>query len=136
MILRYARVIFPKPLGLAPWRINVIWFILFQIYQNLKKIQRVLHNPCIILLCEQFLSHWYRNTKNSSAADVISCLILKFNCFWNCKIEELLFSFESAVIYYCLTRLTAQIIKNIAFFSKSTSQHHGCKFKSMKYYCL
>jgi hypothetical protein len=53
---KVCRVIFPKPLGLGPVTYNVIWFILFQIYQNLKKIQRVLHNPsCIILLCEQFL---------------------------------------------------------------------------------
>jgi hypothetical protein len=38
----------------------------------------------------------------------------------NCKIEELLFSFESAVYTIVFTRLTAQIIKNIAFFPKNT----------------
>jgi hypothetical protein len=50
MILRYASH-FPKPTGLGPHDIiNVIWFILFQIYQNLKNTGAYYNPSCIILL--------------------------------------------------------------------------------------
>jgi hypothetical protein len=43
-----------------------------------------------------------------------------------------LFSFWKRRIYYCLTRLTAQIIKNIAFFSKA---HQATTDATRKFYC-
>jgi hypothetical protein len=61
---------------------------------------------------------------------LFSCLILKFNCFFeNCKKEELLFSFKA--LFYILSFLNSFTdYKNInLFFSKKTKPTHKSTLK-------